>query len=57
MTFNAGHYSRTQRLIVDHFPRKVLRFDELLRSDQFSATLQSSLPQDSVEVGYNEQLS
>lgn len=47
--FNSGHFRRTGDLIVDDFPRKILRFDELLRSEQFSAAVLSSPLQDGVE--------
>ena len=43
--FSARHSSRTVQLIVDDFPRKILRLDCLLRS-QFSA----AAPQDGGQV-------
>jgi len=45
--FSARHSSRTVQLIVDDFPRKILRLDCLLRS-QFSA----AAPQDGGQVEY-----
>jgi len=37
-------------VIFHDFPRKILRFDELLRSEQFSAAVLSSALQDNIKV-------